>query len=634
MGICASKGNDTTKATWGPENDTAPPEGKGKPTTRLLKAARFAKPYDYNPLDEETAELEYRRKDKLEPFQWSDISWIALFLCILKLPMYWPWKYFNKDLRRAYQGHLIHMKMCWLGMEKWAAVSAHIVSVVGLADKNYLGTHNIPHRDLPKHTRVKNRYLSKVYGYDFYVGECDYDSWISLENHINIDAFFEWLNAAYDLPKADGPQFHYDEFIKLLQRTYMRYGIYNGTPLPRDYDHTTEAAAIFWCTTGYGAMFMDRRPDGGYVSDLSHHENFPVRPGFAKYGGALHLSKDLKRVEKLVLHGKEYRPGDREWRGALYVFRSTGVSEAITKEHTLHAHFLWTGMVATLLREMHPNHPLRRFMSPFTINSLSITFGAKVTILGEGAILARNGGYTVEALDDVIRAQTSKWRMETYTEELRRRGMAGLSADAYPWGHFAEKLTAVYDRFISNYMSRYWPTDEAVRKDAGVQNFFKEWNGMFPKMHCPNPPPDKCESREVLKRFMNRFLFVVTAQHEQTGNTAEALMPFDAGFTSIRAGNGLHDLASMQPSKSNRIATQFIQALTSKHAPSLYRSNPRDVHQFFLADCPLSVTEKFMAELWELHGEINEFRQSHGIMIRQMAPPVLDPIDLKIAVTV
>ena len=100
-----------------------------------------------------------------------------------------------------------------------------------------------------------------------------------------------------------------------------------------------------------------------------------------------------------------------------------------------------SGMVTTLVREMDPDHPLRRFISPFTINTLSITYGAKVTILMEGSILARNGGYTNEGLVECIRHQTKAWRFETYAEELKRRGTAGLPADRYPWGHFAEKLS-------------------------------------------------------------------------------------------------------------------------------------------------------------------------------------------------
>lgn len=440
---------------------------------------------------------------------------------------------------------------------------------------------------------------------------------------------------SYALPSADGPTFHYDEFQKLLQETYQRHGVYSGTPLPRDFDHTTEAAAINWVTIGYGAMFLEKKRDGsgGFVSDLSHHANYPVRPGFLEYGGVLHLSPDLKRVEKLVLAGKEYRPGDREWRGALYAFRATGVSEAITGPHTLHAHFLMAGMVTTLAREMDADHPLRRFISPFTINTLSITYGAKVTILMEGSILSRNGGYTDAGLIECIRHQTKAWRFETYTEELKRRGTAGLSADAYPWGHYAEKLSNIFDSFADDYIAQHWKSDAAVREDAGVQKFFKEWHTLFPKI-SNNPPPASCDSRAVLRRFMSRFVFTVTAQHEQTGNTAESLMPFDAGFTSIRKGDGLHDLQSMQPSKSNRIATQFIQALTSKHAPSLFRADPSDIQQFFLPSCDPKVVKDFMAKLWAFHLELNDFKTSHGIVLRQMSPPVLDPNDLKIAVTV
>ena len=185
----------------------------------------------------------------------------------------------------------------------------------------------------------------------------------------------------------------------------------------------------------------------------------------------------------------------------------------------------------------------------------------------------------------------------------------------------------IFDRFADHYIAQHWPSDQAVRDDAGVQHFFHEYHALFPKISA-HPPPPSCESRAVLRRFMSRFVFTVT------GNTAEALMPFDAGFASIRKGNGLHDLQSMHASKSNRIATQFIEALTSKHAPSLYRADPKDIQQFFLPTCDPKVVNDFMAELWAFHLELNKFKTSIGIVLRQMSPPVLDPNDLKIAVTV
>ena len=41
-----------------------------------------------------------------------------------------------------------------------------------------------------------------------------------------------------------------------------------------------------------------------------------------------------------------------------------------------------------------------------------------------------------------------------------------------------------------------------------------------------------------------------------------------------------------------------------------------------------------MARLWRLHTELNDFKVKHGIEIRPMSAPAVDPIDLKIAVTV
>lgn len=155
----------------------------------------------YAQSDIEKPELEFRRKP-IEAYQWGDVSWLALLICILRIPLNWPHALWNAESLRAHRGNLIHLRMTWLGMEKWAAMMAHVVSVAGLTDKNYLGTHKVPHKDLPMHTRIRNDYLSHVFGHDFYVGEGDYDAWLSKEAYAQITKTFERLNKACVVARA------------------------------------------------------------------------------------------------------------------------------------------------------------------------------------------------------------------------------------------------------------------------------------------------------------------------------------------------------------------------------------------------------------------------------------------------
>jgi hypothetical protein len=407
-----------------------------------------------------------------------------------------------------------------------------------------------------------------------------------------------------------------------VRHTFTKLGIFNGYELPAGFDHTSEAGAIHWVTSGYGALFLEKDSDGpGYVSNLKFMEDRPMREGYHTYGGAMYLTADLKHVTKIVLQGVAYKPTDPEWAGALYVFRSGGVYEAVGGPHTMHSHYLDAALVTTCVREMDPDHPLRRLLSPFTIASLAVTFGATISIAADGAILERFGGFKPEGVEMMCREWTKRWRMESFGDQLKRKGTAGLSAEAYPYGHFAEQLSHVFDALADEYMDEYWPTDKAVAGDAGIQSFFKSYNGIFPKKACPNPPPPECLSRATLRSFVSHFLFSVTAQHEQTGNTADSLLAYDAGFVSVPAHGNLSDLASLQPSKAQRVAVQYIQCLTSKHAPSLYQADPKDFQRFFLEDCDPNILKRYMARLWRLHQGLNDFKVKHGIEIRPMSPP-------------
>jgi hypothetical protein len=134
----------------------------------------------------------------VDPVWWSDISWLAIFICLLKVPFLWPWCYFSSAKMHAHRGNMTHLRLCLNGMDKWTAILAHALTISGLTDHDSLVNKHLPtHHEKLQHVRVKNVYLSKALGEDFYQGLGDYDSWLPQASCDFVARAFHALNTSY-----------------------------------------------------------------------------------------------------------------------------------------------------------------------------------------------------------------------------------------------------------------------------------------------------------------------------------------------------------------------------------------------------------------------------------------------------
>ncbi|KAG8456994.1 hypothetical protein KFE25_006606 [Diacronema lutheri] len=204
------------------------------------------------------------RTDKpVQPIAWSDISWLAVFICLCKMPFYWPWCYFSHSAMHSHRGNMTHLRLCLNGMDHWTALLAHVLTIGGLTDHDSLVNKHLPkHHEEMQHSRIKNEYLSSALGEDFVHGLGDYDGWIPQSNMRFFEKIFRTLNTSFPLPDTHGPRFHKEEYLHLVRDTFTKLGVFNGYELPAGFDHTSEGGAIHWVTSGYGALFLEKNPSG------------------------------------------------------------------------------------------------------------------------------------------------------------------------------------------------------------------------------------------------------------------------------------------------------------------------------------------------------------------------------------
>jgi len=575
----------------------------------------------------------------LEPFPWTKlpyVSWVLVFISLTQMLMYAPFALCFKNSRRVFRGAYAHVRLVLAGTDPWMAGLQHLITISELAYMYPLSIYSPPSREKDRDMaprRVRDEGLSAIFQEDVIIAVGDSDWWLTPTQMKVTKGYLRWLTTNSPDVEPNGPRFQRKEYMDLVRLVFEEQGLSTGYPYPYA-DPDSDQALIQFCTAELGAPLLTKSDDGGFMVDLDFMAGLDIRPGSTRYGGAVHLSPDLKRVTRVVCHGRTYKRGDPAYAGACYVWRSSLLTYLVAVYHVIHVHLLSSALVTTAVRAMDPDHPFRRLLAPFTIGSLNVAFGMSNVITAHGASLDRNVNLTHEALHSVLRGAAKTWDIKTLPEDLRKRGVDKLSAEAYPWGHFATKVHAAIDRFVTTYVDAFWATDEAVEKDAALQAFLADYRGLMPSA-VANLPPERATTKAFLRKFANHVIWSVSVMHEHTAHVHDMFASFDIGSVYISGDNDLTDIVKLQPPKTIRFAVVFQQAFTSKHAPSLWQADPTHLHRFFPTELPLEVTKTYMDGLFKVHNELLAFkRDTPGFYPAPASMPLLDPMDVKISVTV
>uniref|UniRef100_A0A7S3V6L4 Lipoxygenase domain-containing protein n=1 Tax=Chaetoceros debilis TaxID=122233 RepID=A0A7S3V6L4_9STRA len=124
---------------------------------------------------------------------------------------------------------------------------------------------------------------------------------------------------------------------------------------------------------------------GPYMVDLTHAADWKIREPdmFKKFGARIHFDENQmvsaiydSDTEKLVL------PGDSDWEAAKMQAKVTGVSICTVREHLAQTHLMVANDSSReVVLQLHPEHPIRRLLSIFTYNSVSVNQAAAGSLI-------------------------------------------------------------------------------------------------------------------------------------------------------------------------------------------------------------------------------------------------------------
>jgi hypothetical protein len=201
---------------------------------------------------------------------------------------------------------------------------------------------------------------------------------------------------------------------------------------------------------------LTRRTDDGFVLDLRHVADMPVRMPMLPGGGLAHFSRaadDALRTDWIELHGQRHAPGDAGY--ALAEKRMmVGLNTHITLvEHLVHCHMAVAGTTALAAFEALPvRHPLRAFLQPFVAETIRVNnSNIDGLIRSEASNMPSYTGCRLETLNDTIRRAVAHFDLRLMDPELRARRFGTIEEPGFVTVHSGVAIFCLYRELMRRY---------------------------------------------------------------------------------------------------------------------------------------------------------------------------------------
>ena len=272
---------------------------------------------------------------------------------------------------------------------------------------------------------------------------------------------------AFDRMSEFAPEENCVEYVmKQLQAVYP--------PVYQDWaDKHSDRALARFCLYGLAAHRIETEVVDGrklYVVRTNMLSGLPVREGFERYGGDAYFDESWKPV-MIVDYGMGpmredddaskvvTKPGEQNWARAKFRFRSSLFVLVTLVDHLYHVHLQTTNLFVTALREqLSPEHPIRRFLTPFTYQTISINDNAKFNLVAPRSMGPRCFALTDRGLelaftgapDLVVPPTKDIFDLRAYILKLKESGV-----DTVYWQQALE-LYDIMERFVVGYLWCYY----------------------------------------------------------------------------------------------------------------------------------------------------------------------------------
>lgn len=295
--------------------------------------------------------------------------------------------------------------------------------------------------------------------------------------------------------------------------------------------------------------------------DYSFMEGLEYREGYVPMGSVAYFdgNADLQFIRYM---GETYTKAHENWEFAKFVFRSTGFTVTTLMDHLVGGHMKKSGMTTIHSRiELNSNHPLRRFIKPFTHDSIKINWAAKHSLFYRKAALGRAVALTPESFDKAVELTSGVVDFEDARAHWEFHRKVKSKTQHYAYGEDLVEYVQSVKPYVNAFVDAYWESDDDLRADAELFKFFKKI------LNKQNNVMQETLSKQTLKDYLAYFIFTVTAYHRHVGTVGDFTLDPTLSTGKIRPGATSGTVQGTIQIMSIAMATASPQVLLMKYSP-------------------------------------------------------------------
>ena len=224
-----------------------------------------------------------------------------------------------------------------------------------------------------------------------------------------------------------------------------------------------------------------------------------------------------------------------KWRIAKYF---VNVSCAIQHEAVAHlgdCHLTIDPIVVATNRKLSENHPLMVLLKPHFRFTISINNSALHSLIIPGGVVATNVGPKIEDTWELVRQAHLAWQFDDNNPDtvFDIRGVADIPA--FPFRDDTKLLWDAVNKWVNDYVSLYYPTQEDMLQDNELQAWVNELvspnyakvTGMRGLKETGNAKqPFVIDDRDYLIKVIAQIIYIAGPQHASVNYAQYPLMSY------------------------------------------------------------------------------------------------------------
>ncbi|MDC0344829.1 hypothetical protein OAN22_01595 [Alphaproteobacteria bacterium] len=259
---------------------------------------------------------------------------------------------------------------------------------------------------------------------------------------------------------------------------------------------------------------------------LPEYENFPIKKGLRSLGGEAFLFRDNSGAFKtfaMNYQGKWYRPNEAGSNEIEKVIMATISTDLTIVQHLLNTHLLVAGTFAGVVSQMPKDHPIRRFLHPYTLDTNRINNYNAPLLLYKNALFERLYSFDRETILDIMRKKAAAFDFKTSNpyENLRERGLLNFAratnedetkTKGFEWPQ--REIWDVMLNHVRQYVGKIYASEDDFLADLDIEKMHEELKRVF--VSSDRNIPEEL-TRDNFAEMICKFMFQASVEHDLVG---------------------------------------------------------------------------------------------------------------------